>query len=363
VIDAATRWLATRELTGPTSAAVDVPSLLVAAQRHRLVALLARVVAGGAVDATAAERLEVFDVAARVARQCVAIEAHLASMVERLNSRGVRPVVLKGCAVAHLDYAEPADREFIDADILVRAEDLGAVLDDLEPLVYRRNLPERRRGFDARFGKVITLQHEWRPELDLHVRPAFGVFGQRVVPHDLFAHCEVFYLAGVEASALDAPGRLVHACYNAVLADATPRVVALRDVALMVRAGRVGLDELRDRSREWGGEVVVATAIALVWRTLGLDIDDDISRWAARYRPRWADRLLLRTYPSIGGAFSLCLLAGALGVDGPVDKARYLRAFLRPAREYRMARRSAGRVGEYREGVRQVMRMIRPQRG
>jgi hypothetical protein len=337
--------------------------LLEAARIHRLTGLLARAVAEGSVVVTQEERHLVFDAAAQGARQSVVIEAQLAGAMERFAVRGLTPVVLKGCVVAHLDHVASADREFVDADLLVPGAQLAAVIEALGESGYRRNLPERRPGFDARFGKDITMQRGDDVEFDLHIRPAFGAFGQRVPLEYLFEHLEPIAVAGVPMLALDAPGRLVHACYNAVLADVNPKIVASRDVALMIVSGRVSLEELRARARIWGGEAVVVGAIRRVWRELGLPVEGAIPTWAVPCRPSRRERLLLRTYPSQGGAFAVCLFAGVAGVRGSRDKVRYLHAFVRPSREYRRARREAHRVSEYREGLHQAASWLRRRRG
>lgn len=356
--EAAARWLAAYGLAPARPVPCRIELLVEAARVHRLTGVLARAVAEGAVPVTVEQRRLIGDLAAAGARRSVGIEAALAATMERLSTRGLTPVVLKGAAVAHLDHRDPADREFLDVDLLVRAEEVPAVLAALGEHGYTRNLPERRPGFDARFGKDITVQRGSDLEFDLHVRPAFGAFGQRVPPELLFEFVEPFSLAGVPMSALDAPGRLVHACYNAVLADPRPKPQSLRDVAVMVTSGRVPVEELRARARRWGGEAVVAAAVARAWREFDLPVDTAVPAWATSFRPRRSDRLLLRTYPSQGGTFAACLLGGTAGVPGLRAKAAYVAGFARPSREYREERRRLARVNEYREGARQVFAAV-----
>ena len=80
--------------------------------------------------------------------------------------------------------------------------------------------------------------------------------------------------------------------------------------------------------------------------------------WARAYRPTPWERLVLRTYPAMGGSNAACILSGAAAL-GPLDAATYLRAVIAPDRPYREARRATRRPGELRTGARELVRLLR----
>ena len=52
------------------------------------------------------------------------LEQEVLTVIDLLTASAVDVRILKGSAVAHLDYPDPALRSFIDLDILVRSEQI-----------------------------------------------------------------------------------------------------------------------------------------------------------------------------------------------------------------------------------------------
>ena len=57
----------------------------------------------------------------------VRLERHLLDVSARLGDAAITVAVLKGAATAHLDYEDPALRQFGDVDLLVHPEDFPRV--------------------------------------------------------------------------------------------------------------------------------------------------------------------------------------------------------------------------------------------
>ena len=75
-----------------------------------------------------------------------------------LGSADVEARVLKGVALSELDYADPSQRVFADADLLIRRSDHGAALRALDAAGFRRVQPPVRGWWERRFGKAVELR-------------------------------------------------------------------------------------------------------------------------------------------------------------------------------------------------------------
>lgn len=86
------------------------------------------------------------DITARLtetARADAALEVvrrlELERVVGAMGSVGVRPLLLKGAALAYLHYPEPSLRPRYDTDLLVHPDDLATVTQTMHALAYRRS--------------------------------------------------------------------------------------------------------------------------------------------------------------------------------------------------------------------------------
>ncbi|MGH9282328.1 MAG: nucleotidyltransferase family protein [Acidimicrobiales bacterium] len=326
--------------------------LLAAVHVERIAGLLDRAVADGALPTTAGQSEDAEAAAAQSLRAVLHLERSLLRVAERLAGDTIPFLVLKGPAVARLDEEHPSLRQYADIDILVRGPDVDAAVTTLASLGYRRDLPERRPGFDRHYGKEVCLAKERGSELDLHRTLVVGAFGLRLDLAAVWGSTTTFCVGGVGLEALDAEGRFVHACLNAVLGDERPRLVALRDVARISTCHALRPERLRALLPPGQGGAVIELATGLARSTLGVEIGPEAA--AAGSPPQGWERLSLRAYRARGGSNTLELLSGALGLRGPA-RLEYLRAVVAPQRAYREARQRAGRPREWRAGLRELL--------
>ena len=82
----------------------------------------------GVLDLTAEQLAELGQLDRIVQGQALRAERLTLDLCDALRDAGVDHLVLKGPALAHGYYPDPAHRPFTDVDLLVRGEDLDAVL-------------------------------------------------------------------------------------------------------------------------------------------------------------------------------------------------------------------------------------------
>lgn len=323
---------------------------------ERLGGLLAHAVADGALEVSPGQRDAVVALHEEEMRRALLLEATLLEVTDLLGGAGVETRVLKGLAVAHLDFADPSLRCFSDVDILVRSSDMDHAVALLER-VGQRDLPERRPGFDRRFGKDATIAVRLAGEecrVDLHRTLALGRFGLAIRLEDLWRRSASLWVGGIELQALGLEERFLHACYNGLLGDVVPRLVALRDVAQISSNGALDLDRVRALGEAWRGQAVIFKTMCLARDKLGLEGADPLLAWTSDYRPSLQVRIALRTYGSQGGNNTATLLSGVLGLRRLKDAVAYLRALVFPKGTYVQARRASGRPREWRTGLREL---------
>jgi hypothetical protein len=328
--------------------------LLAHVRDGRVPALLARAAADGAFPLTPAQSEDLDALHAAAAALVAVLEETVAELTTLLVEAGVETRVLKGPALAHLDYPDPSWRTYGDVDILVRGRDLDRAVAALRDAGYERRLPELRPGFDRRFAKGVPLTNTRvrALEVDLHRTLADGPFGATSRTDDLFAASQPLAFRDHVVRALIPEDRLVHASFHVAL-SAHLRLSSVRDLVQLALVTRPDADAVLGRAREWRAEAVLARGVTLAWRILGLDaepVTDPLVAWA-------------RSQPVDDGA--LRALAASIGPDAgwpvkalttvralrPRDRLPYLHALLWPTREFLDAR-GVTRRARWRHAVR-----------
>ena len=209
----------------------------------------------------------------------VALERHLLNIGDVLTTADVEWRLLKGPALAHLDYPNASKRSFGDIDLLVREAHYDAACRALLGVGGKRRFAEPKAGFDRRFGKGVCFEMPSGYELDLHRSFVAGPFGLLVQQNDLFANPSEIVLAGRTVKTLGREQRFLHACYHAVLGARPPRLVPLRDIA-QILFNPLDLAAVEAITRRWNVDGLVALAISTVWDAFELADSVPLSEWA-----------------------------------------------------------------------------------
>jgi hypothetical protein len=321
--------------------------------RERIEGLLAAAVAGGGLPVDALQREEVRRAARGRARVDLELELELINTARALEGSRVCYRVLKGLAWAHTTYPDPSWRGSGDVDLLVANDDWYQAVQTLEDEGSCRVLPEVRPGFDRRFGKDATLRSRLGWEIDLHRLLAIGPFGLWVDQDQLLDRSARMTIGGRVLPVLDAEAAFVHACYNLVLADDPPRLIAARDVSQMALTAGTDPDGVHDLANRWRAVPVVVQALSLAERMLGVRLwDQPVAASFLPVRVGSVARLLMASYRGPGRGYS-SQAAALVALPGAVERITYLHALARPQRVYLEARGLSG-VGHLRRGLRRT---------
>lgn len=309
---------------------------------HRLTGIAVAAGRAGGLDLSAGQWDELLDRHRGEMVWSLRLDARLRELAAALDAAGVPFVVLKGPALAYVQYPDPSWRPYADLDLLVRRADRRAATRVLSRFGMRRSLPEPRPGYDDRFGKAVVYRAADGIEIDLHRMLAPGAFGLWMDPEELFGSTRTFEVGQTTLRRLDGTAALLHACVHAVLGDAELRLLSLRDIAQLAHGGEVEWDRLRAWGERWRVASVVRHAFAEVERHLEVGCAPD------GFDPGRSDPAAERAFAAYRGgrhrgASARTTLAAVPGVR---DKAAYVVAMLVPRREF-LAARTGGIRGSY----------------
>lgn len=355
---AAVRRIAAFGLPGAPEPALSAPlatgewrALRAFVRHHRLTGLATAAADAGALPLAPSQWEELAADHAAALAATAHLDAVLTELSGLLADAGIEHRLLKGPAVARLDYPAPGLRPYGDIDLLVTGAGLDAAVRLLTRAGGERRYPEPRPGFDRRFGKGACVVLPDGTQVDLHRTLAAGPFGLTIDLSDLWSAASPVEVGDRPLTALDPCGRLLHACVHAVLGNHPPRLLALRDVVQVWQAHAPLLADVVARARRWGVAVVVARAVTTAWATLGLAGGGGLRAWATGYQPSAREVALLGVYERPGARYAAQAVASLRVLRGVRDRTAYLRAMVLPARGY-LAGRHRSRVGRLAEGLR-----------
>lgn len=330
----------------------DFSTLLGECQRHRLMGLLADAADVEALAITDTQRTEL----AGWCRQWNAVEIRVEQLLLRaareLFERGIGFRVIKGAAVAHRWYPDPAMRSFGDADVLIAPGGFASAATVLaDALGAERAQPEMRSGFDDRLGREILLRVHGL-ELDLHRTFIGGYYGAVVPLAELFGNDDVVGVGGSALPVLDPIAALLHAGIAAAVGDAQPRAMARRDllqIGRQIDLDRTGIAAMAERAHRWRCDGLLALAVRESVAALASSEGSPLVEWAQQQPLARRDRVLVAGYRGRrrGAAMHASLLMAPIGTRGRV---RLVVDTLLPSGRYREARRQGREIGE---GVRE----------
>ncbi len=301
---------------------------------EHLTGLLLEAVDSGLWPATDEQRAGLLDLHITVLGQTLLLDRTLLDVTRALDEAGIEVRVLKGAAVAHLDYADPGLRAFGDVDLLVRSEDADRLEAVLTGLGARRDQPAARPGFDRKFGKSFTYVLPGGHEIDVHRTFVMGPYGLAVDLDGLWASHAVFSLGEQALTALPDEARILHAAFGAVLSDWPPRLRPRRDLAAMVLDGGHDPERVIALAQSWRAEAVLATAINETWQAFRLADVTGLNAWAQRYQIGSRDRRLLALYRRLDPPYSQLALHSLRLVPGLRDKTTFVSSLVLPSRDF-----------------------------
>lgn len=286
----------------PTEAATHEvwSNLLHESSMHGLEGLLVSAVAADALPTTAPQRADVAKLEIDLTRRRMGHEMRSRPWLEVLDAAGIDLRLLKGPALAVLDYPDPIQRPTSDLDLLVRAEQIDRAVEALLEAGGTWLDPEPVAHYVRTVGKGATFAMPGGLEVDLHRTLVWGPFGVRVPCDELWACSRPLVFDGTERSTLGREETLLHAAAHLLVLGAV-RAREVRDVGQLLCSPALDEERLLVLARHWGQEAVLATAVRMADQELELlPGSHPLSSWAVGYPVTLRDGIWLRTEQPVG---------------------------------------------------------------
>lgn len=274
--------------------------LVEASRRHGLEGLLVAAVVDDALPLDAARRSDAAELELELTKRRMGHEARSLSPLGALDDAGIDLRLLKGPALAALDYPDPQQRPTGDLDLLVRADEIDRAVAVLLAAGGTWIDPEPTAGYVRLAGKGATVRMSDGLEVDLHRILIWGPFGVRMPGEELWANPRPFTFAGVPRQGLGLEEALLHVALH-LLVLGMVRAREVRDVGQLLCSPQLDAERLLVLARRWGQEAVLATAVLMAGRELRLERESHpLSAWATGFPVTARDRLWLRTEQPVG---------------------------------------------------------------
>lgn len=256
----------------------------------------------------------------------------LRRVLDTLSVAGVRPVLMKGAALAYTHYARPELRPRIDVDLMIPADAREAVARTLAALGYRRPLEIDGDVAIGQFHFVQRDRHGYDHALDVHWRVSnVRAFADVVTYDELAGDAGRLPALGPHALAPSAVHALLIACVHRIAHhNDTPNLLWLYDVHLIARA-------FTQEERDAFAALAVSRrmrAVCVRTLTLAHDAFGGIDReWIAALSP--ADDPGEPSAAFVGGGLrQVDILKSDLAATAWTSRLRLLREHLVPSASY-----------------------------
>ncbi|MCC6545327.1 MAG: nucleotidyltransferase family protein [Nitrospirae bacterium] len=258
--------------------------------------------------------------------QCLKIEKQVNEIVNSFNRKGIEFIVLKGPALAHSIYPDPATRPHCDLDILVREEDFINAKGLLEEIGYKSKTSRfgHLKGVDCEEAfthqrdpdKNIMVELHW----DLHILS--GHKGKQNIK-ELFHRSIQLETPSLSFKVLDPVDTLI-ACvlHMTVTHSADIRLLSIYDIALLLQkiTDKHEWQILIERSIEFNARIGLEESIkiAQLWTGLNLHADFiDFHKWPT------ASDIEYRIVPKVKNILGTVLNLNMSVSSNPLQKVRY----------------------------------------
>lgn len=299
------------------------------ADDHGLLGVVASDVAEGGIVLDEDAEIMLDTLLRRATAEAVALEATTAAAVGALRAAGIETRVLKGVAVAHLDYPLPELRQFGDIDVLVRGPDMAGAVSVLGAVGFVRHYAEPYEGFDEFIGKGVAVENPDRTVVDLHRTLALGWFGTHLDTEQLWSNGEEFVLGSVPMHALGRSERFVHCALHMALSP-TVKIANGLDLC-MIGGGAVPLStaDVVDTARRWGCTDPLARSVQATTAWFGEDwAPPGLIDWAHAHHRSIRDGVAMAAFVGRFSSSRMRSLTAIAGLRSPRLVGRAMRGLL-----------------------------------
>jgi hypothetical protein len=197
-----------------------------------------------------------------------------ASALRELESAGIPSLLLKGGALAQLDYQDAGVRPMADLDLLVRPGQLDAALATLSAAGWRRRSARSLSRLDAAMEALHAdpLVSPAGHGIDLHWRVLLSLEPEE----DLWREVVPVSLGGTTTRSLGAADRLLHVCVHGLVPHTPPAIRWVTDADTIIRRHPIEWDRLVERARRHEVSLSMSRALGYLRRVVESPVPESV---------------------------------------------------------------------------------------
>jgi len=275
----------TQVVETPADGEVDWNLLLDLASWHRVMPLLYRTVRSARPQIVPEQVLTRLEAHVRSALgHSLSLTGEMLRLLRQFGAHSIAAIPIKGPALAAFLYGDPALRQFVDIDLLLRPDDFPAARDLLLSLGYQPQFLMAKRGkkiyLQDRHHEAFALAKGDRAiALELHRSMMSDIFPFHPDLRGIWDRRQETSLAGATVSTLSPEDLLLFLCVHGSK-HGWYRVQWLCDVARLVRirADTMDWDLVMEQAATSGGQRMVFLGLSLTGDILGAPIPREIKQ-------------------------------------------------------------------------------------
>jgi hypothetical protein len=248
-------------------------SLFLLADEHGVIAHLAGALSGIAGAQLSAKFVELLRSRQRTQLLfTLSMTAELFRMLELLRQAGIETIVVKGPVLSLRAYGDPAARQYVDLDLLVRNVDIKRAAEILVAAGYESKVPEAAIAEGMIPGEYLFRRTGTKVIFELHTERTFRYFPRPLPIHEYFQRQTTLTLDGHAVPALSAEDEFVLISIHGAK-HFWERLMWISDIAAMVH-NRPELNwlEVRKNAMKVGAERMVRVALLLAEEVLAVPV-------------------------------------------------------------------------------------------
>jgi hypothetical protein len=198
--------------------------------------------------------------------------AELFRILQAFSSSQLHTVLVKGPVISLVAYGDPAARNYVDLDLLLRQRDIRSATECMLQLGFQADLPQSAILAGKIPGEYVFRRPGTQHIVEFHTECTFRYYPKHMPIEHLFARSHKVLIDGREVPALSPEDELIFSCIHGAK-DFWERLMWVADVAAIVSSHpEIDWAKTKQVAAEVGAERMLRVGIQLAAMVLGTTI-------------------------------------------------------------------------------------------
>lgn len=202
----------------------------------------------------------------------LSMTAELFRITDDFAQHGIDTMLTKGPVVSELGYGDPAIRNYVDLDLLVRDAEIGRAAERMGALGFSSKVAAAAMAAGKVPGEYVFVRPGTKQLIELHTAATFRYYPRPMPLDALFARRRMVPIEGRPIPALRLEDEFVLNCIHGAK-HFWERLMWVADVAgIVARHPELDWAKAREAAQDVGAERLLRLALRLAEAELGVDV-------------------------------------------------------------------------------------------